>query len=323
MSSVIIITQNPDMKYSIVLTICSTLLFSCVLAQNFEKVVFSDKGAGDYYIAVKPVSNKIKGVLVLLPGYAEIPESIFPETKLFNVAFVNDIVTIAVAGGPKLYADEVVIEKINRALFDIRKRYPGVSKDNFIIGGFSAGGSLSLRYTEYCVQNPANAAIVPKAVFAVDSPVDLIGIYEYFQREIKKNYSPVGVSEASTILDVMRKEIGTPESNLKRYNELTPFNHTLDYEGNEKYLKNVAVRVYEDIDIEWQLKERRRSLYDTNILNASELINRLMLMGNNNAEFIVSKRPGRRSNGMRHPHSWSIVDEVEFIQWASALFDAK
>lgn len=311
------------MKCKVILTICSALLFNFALGQTFEKISFSDKDPGDYYLAVKPVSNKIKGVLILLPGYAEIPESIFPETKLFNVAFINDILTIAVAAGPKLYADDAVIDKLNRALLNIRKRFPDVSKDNFIIGGFSAGGSLSLRYTEYCVQNPTKAAIVPKAVFAVDSPVDLIGIYEYFQREIKKNYSPVGVSEANTISDIMRKEIGMPETNLEKYNELTPFNHRLDYEGNEKYLKNVAVRIYEDIDVEWQLKERRRSLYDTNILNASELINRLMLMGNNNAEFIVSKRPGRRSNGMRHPHSWSIVDEVEFIQWALALFDGK
>ena len=85
----------------------------------------------------------------------------------------------------------------------------------------------------------------------------------------------------------------------------------------------MAVRVYEDIDVEWQLKERRRSLYDTNILNASELINRLLLSGNNKAEFKTSKQPGQRSNGMRHPHSWSIVDEVECIQWAIKLFDTK
>ena len=121
----------------------------------------------------------------------------------------------------------------------------------------------------------------------------------------------------------MKKEIGTPETNPKRYHELSPFNHKLTEPGNEKFLKNMAVRFYEDMDEAWQLKNRRRSLFDSNALSASELINRLLLMGNERAEFMTSKQPGVRSNGARHPHSWSIVDEVECIQWTLSLFDTK
>ena len=51
-------------------------------------------------------------------------------------------------------------------------------------------------------------------------------------------------------------------------------------------------------------------------LPASELINRLVQQGNDTAEFMQAKQPGMRSNGLRHPHSWSIVDEVELVQWA-------
>jgi len=131
----------------------------------------------------------------------------------------------------------------------------------------------------------------------------------------------VGVNEAKTVSAMMSKEIGTPETNPKRYNELTPFNHELNEPGNERYLKNMAVRVYEDIDVEWSLKNRRRSIYDSNALDASELINRLLLMGNERAEFMTAKQPGYRSNGMRHPHSWSIVDEIECIQWCLNLFE--
>jgi|SRR5687768_8742279 len=312
------------MKQKIILTIWSALIFACASGQTVEKISFNDKNpVDDYYLLVKPVSSNIRGVLVLLPGYGELAENIFPQTKLFNVAYVNNILTIAIACGQKIYTDEAVIDRLNRGLTDIIKKYPTITKDNFVIGGFSAGGTISLRYAEYCVENPSKVPINPKGVFAVDSPVDLAGIYDYFQREIKKNYSQAGVSEANMISNIMSKEIGTPETNPKRYNELTPFNHKLENEGNEKYLKNMAVRLYEDIDVEWQLKERRRSLYDTNILNASELINRLMLMGNERAEFMTSKRPGYRSNGMRHPHSWSIVDEVEFIQWTLNLFNTK
>jgi hypothetical protein len=85
------------------------------------------------------------------------------------------------------------------------------------------------------------------------------------------------------------------------------------------YLKDVAVRTYHDIDIAWVIEERQRSAFDTNFLNASELIKRLRALGNERAEFIQSDQKGYRSNGMRHPHSWSIVDEVECIQWIKTI----
>jgi hypothetical protein len=304
-------------------TVLALVIMNSAVGQNFEKIIFNDKDTEDYYIQLKPLTERINGVLVLLPGYGEKPESIFPSSNLFNTAYANNILTLAIAGGEKIYADEKVIDKLNRGLHDFLNRNPNIPKDKFVFGGFSAGGTISLRYAEYAVENPTKIPITIKGVFAVDSPVDLGDIWEYFQREIKKNYSEAGVFEAKFVSEKMTKEIGTPESNPKRYDELTPFNHRLTEPGNERYLKNIAVRVYEDIDVEWQLKQRRRSLYDSNALGASELINRLMLMGNERAEFVTSKQPGMRSNGMRHPHSWSIVDEVECIQWMLKLFNSK
>lgn len=85
--------------------------------------------------------------------------------------------------------------------------------------------------------------------------------------------------------------------------------------GNEKYLKNVALRLYYDTDIEWQLKNRRNSYFDTNMAEGSELIKRLLRLGNTQAEFVASERSGIRNNGTRNPSSMSIVKSVEFIQW--------
>ena len=45
------------------------------------------------------------------------------------------------------------------------------------------------------------------------------------------------------------------------------------------------------------------------------MVARLMLEGNNRAEFVSSKEPGMRSNGMRRPNAFNIVDEVDCIQW--------
>ena len=303
--------------------LATLLLFFCfpeLYSQNFEKVVFNKSLSDGYYLAVEPNTDKLKGVLLLLPGFGQNAESIFPESKLHNVAYVNGILTVAVGVGRKLYADDSVIERLNQAIENIKDKYD-VPSDKFVIGGYSAGGTISLRYAEYCFEMTNEAPITPQAVFTVDSPVDLFQIWNYFQREIEKNYSDAGVGEAKFISKIMLDEIGDPRTNADNYNKLTPFNSKLSKSGNEKFLASIPVRLYEDIDVEWQLKNRRRSLYDSNALDASELINDLLILGNEDAEFVTATAPGYRSSGLRHPHSWSIVDEVEFIQWSLKILE--
>ena len=93
------------------------------------------------------------------------------------------------------------------------------------------------------------------------------------------------------------------------------------YGENEKFLKNTSVRAYHDVDIAWRLINRNQTVHNSNYEVTAELINRLMLMGNKKAEFMQSFKTGYRSNGRRHPHSWSIVDEVEFIQWMKKIIN--
>ncbi|MEQ8426106.1 MAG: hypothetical protein RIA63_15410, partial [Cyclobacteriaceae bacterium] len=275
------------MKSTLIILLVTSCLFN-LQSQNFEKITFDASTPDGYYLAVKPASGDPGGVLLLLPGFAQSAESVFPESKLPNVAYVNGILTVAIAGGRKLYADDEVVKRLNKAITHIQKEYK-VGADKFIIGGFSAGGTIGLRYAEYCNQFPEQAPIKPKAVFAVDSPVDLFGIWNYFQREIKKNYSEAGVGEAKFVSEIMLNEIGDPASNKKGYDELTPFSTQRDEPGNEKFITKIPVRFYEDVDVAWQLENRRRSLYDSNALDASELINRLLLQGNEKAEFIRSE----------------------------------
>lgn len=116
--------------------------------QNFEKITFDNSIKDGYYLVVQPSSDELKGALLLLPGFGHNAESIFPESKLHNVAYVNNILTIAIAGGRKLYADVSVIERLNQAIEHIKNKY-NVASDKFIIGGYSAGGTISLRYAEY------------------------------------------------------------------------------------------------------------------------------------------------------------------------------
>ncbi|HYG37315.1 MAG TPA: hypothetical protein VD908_01795 [Cytophagales bacterium] len=289
------------------------------ISQNFEKITLDSSDPTNYYLVVKP-SAQVRGVMVLLPGFGGVPENIFPETKLHNTAYVNGIMTVALGVGNKVYADKPVVDKINNVLKDVVTRF-SVSPENFVMGGFSAGGTISLRYVQLSVEKPAEFPVKFKGVFTVDSPIDLVDIFKYFERELEKNFSDAGVNEAKFVKDIMLREIGSPTTDLEAYKKLTPFYKENEGYGNEKFLKDIAVRAYHDIDVSWQHNNRRRSLYDCNCLNSSEMINRLMLMGNERAEFIQSKTRGIRSSGQQHPHSWSIVDEVEAIQWMDKLFN--
>lgn len=78
--------------------------------QNIEKVVFDKRDStNDYYLATRPASNYIKGTLVVFCSFRT-PESLLPETKLHNVAFANDLLTVYISMGRKLYADTATVD---------------------------------------------------------------------------------------------------------------------------------------------------------------------------------------------------------------------
>ena len=190
-----------------------------------------------------------------------------------------------------------------------------VDTSKFVLAGYDEAGNIALRYTELTYETPSKYSVQPKAVFGIDTPVDLFGLWHWSENQIKKNFWTGAVGDAKYYLEVMTKENGTIYDNPEKYKQLSPFNKNEETAGNEKYLQGIPVRLYYDTDIEWYLKNRRNSFYDTKIPDGSELIKRLLLSGNNQAEFIASKQAGLRGDGVRHPNSISIVNEVECIHW--------
>lgn len=294
------------------------LFFSlCGYAQEYQRVDFDfdlQNGGKGYYLAVVP-KGKIEGTLVLLGGYGEAPENVLRETKVPTVASDNNILTIVMSVGPRMYADAATVAAINNYLADTIRRF-NVNKESFVFGGMSAGGTIALRYVERCHERPASFPVVPKAVFAIDSPVDLTDLWAYFDRELGRNFSDAGMNEARNIQQQLKDEFGgTPANVPATFIAHSPFDVNSKQPGNERFLKNIPVRSYHDTDLVWYLNNRRRGVRDTNVYASSELIARLMLMGNEKAELMISNGTGYRANGTRHPHSWSIAEPVELVNW--------
>jgi hypothetical protein len=285
-----------------------------VRSQNTEKIVFNaGDSVNDYYLAIPPLSGNIQGVQVLLASFMS-PESVLSESKLQNVAYGNDILTIIASMGQELSADSNAVSRINIILKNVVDHY-AADRSRFALGALGYTGNIVLRYTEICYENPKLFPILPKAVFVINCPVDLSGLVHWCEAEIKKNYFPGNVGDAKYILDALTKTYGTYAEHPERYIQVSPFNRDGPSPGNEKYLTKVAVRLYYDTDIAWELKTHRNSYYDTYMPDGSEMIKRLLLEGNEDAEFISSKQPGIRSTGKRTPFSWSLPDEVDCIQW--------
>lgn len=300
-------------RYFITLLI-SCLLCTAVFCQHPENILLNPaKDSTDYYTVIRPASKNVKGAVVLLSSF-QLPENLLTETKLQNTAYANELLLAVVPMKMKLYADSFSVNRINTTLLDIVKRF-AFDTSRFVLSGYDEAGNIALRYTEMTYEYKEKFPIQPKAVFTIDTHVDLFGLWHWAENQIKKNYWQGAVGDAKFYLDAMTKENGTIYNNTVAYKALTPFYRESDATGNEQYLKNIPVRLYYDMDINWQLQNRRNSFYDTKMPDGSELIKRLLLSGNNRAELIPAKTPGRRSNGERHPNSLSIVDEVDCIEW--------
>lgn len=310
--------MNPTLKSTFCL-FSFMLVCQFAFSQTLKKIVLNDKDfLCGHYLVVEPENDTISGVLILLSGFGQIAEDTPPETKIHNIAYANSILTIFYAGGNKLYADSITQENISTMVKDVISKYK-VKTNSFVIGGYSAGGMIAMRYVELCNEFPGRFPIQPKGIFTVDSPIDIFTIWDQLEETAKNNYSELGAEEAVRAMGHIKNDYGVPKENIATYAKLTAFSMNKSYCENEKFLRNTPVRTYHDVDIAWRITNRNQTVHNSNYEVTAELINRLVLMGNDKAEFMQAFQTGYRSNGLRHPHSWSIVNEVELIQWMNEL----
>jgi poly(3-hydroxybutyrate) depolymerase len=112
---------------------------SCLNSQNIERISMGDDPAL-HYLAVPPADSAV-GALILLPGFGQLSNSIFPETKLHNVAYTNQLLVVAIHYGQKMYVDKPTEKWLNTCIEDMLQRYQ-INPDKVVIGGFSAGVPL-------------------------------------------------------------------------------------------------------------------------------------------------------------------------------------
>src|SRR5207253_2212991 len=98
------------------------------------------------------------------------------------------------------------------------------------------------------------------------------------------------------IITKLKADFGDPHTDLTKYEAASAFTRGATDSINEKALTGIAFRTYHDVDPQWYIENRNKSVYETNMADGSELVSRLRALGNKQAAFIKSSVHGRRSS---------------------------
>ncbi|KFE99223.1 hypothetical protein IX39_00650 [Chryseobacterium formosense] len=304
------------MKYKL-LIILFIAFFSNAFAQEAEKVTFKD--SKNFYYRIVP-EGKPQGMIVVLPGGGENAERVMNQIYLDELAYAKDMLVLFTnweEDGDFFYnADQKFLDRIVK---DNVEKY-GIPKNKISIGGLSGGGMLAITYAERAVRDK-NTYFVPSSVFAIDPPLDYENMYYRLERDIERNFSDAAVNEAKMFNKELVAAIGTPDKNRDKYLKESMFTYRDKDGGNAKYLMNIPILMYTEAGIMWQMKNRGRNIYDLNCADITAMMNLLKLRGHKNADLIITNDRGIRPEGFRHPHSWSIMDSEECLNWILKHFN--
>jgi hypothetical protein len=266
----------------------------------------------NYYTVFIPKDLDLKGYVFLLPGFGETSENVLEQTDLPVLLAENGFLTVIPTlqdGVLSFGIDEISQKAFLRISQHVKQKY-NLEKLPYYIGGFSIGGSTAIKFSE-------ETEYKPRAVFAIDPPLDFERFYLSCEREVRLAGNSIPDEERVYMIDRLNKEMGgSPKRVLQNYYKTSPYSFTDISQTAVKKMKNVPLRIYSELDINWYIKDRQEDFTGLNITECSAMINELNRLGNNKASLITTQNKGfRKPNNEKQPHSWSIVDNEELIKW--------
>ncbi len=295
------------------LSILCFFVLTNLYGQKIEKVYLDESDSSkNCYTIIYPAEQDWKGYIIILPGFGQNADRVLEQTNLPKLTAQKGLLTIIPTlqdGVLSFGVDNPSQKSLENIIQDVKSKH-NLDGQNFYIGGFSIGGSAAIKYAQ-------NATVKPQAVFAIDPPLDFERFYNSSKRDIRlsvnKNPSQENVYMVERIEEVFG---GTPETALSKFHKISPYSFSDHTQSAVKKFGNIPLSIYSEPDVQWWLKERNADLTSMNVTECSAFINELNRLGNDKAELILTENKGfRKPNNSRHPHSWSIVDNDNLIEW--------
>ncbi len=280
-----------------------------------RRVPMTERG---HTLILPDAGSPTRGVVVFIDARRFDTESFeLKSGGLETEALARDVAVLHITTGNPL--EFLFDEAVTYGLAD---RIAGVLEENnlgeapIFLAGLSLGGTRALKLAEFLRVYVDRYHIQAAAVAIVDAPLDMVRLWEAERRAAALNFHPAAADEGRWVTYLLETHLGgAPADARARYVEYSPFVYGAADGGNAVHLKNVPVRAYQEPDVDWWIENRRKSYYGMNALDQAALITQLRILGNTRAELVSSH--GRRegySEGAS-PHTWSIVDNGELVEW--------
>lgn len=128
--------------------------------------------------------------------------------------------------------------------------------------------------------------------------------------------APDSMVESAYIIKRLHQEIGgSPDEVRSAYYDMSPYSYTDTRQYAIQPLISLPIRLYTEPDIDWWIEDGS-DMSTMNTYDFAAMTNELKRKGNTQVELILTENLGyRKPDNNRHPHSWSIVNSHELVEW--------
>ena len=272
------------------------------------------------YIVVKPQEGAIKGVLFLLDGLGGSPQNVLMQSAIPTYAAQQGLLTIIpmLQTGKSYFGSDLGSQKSLKTIVEGAVAKYKLTGKNCYFGGFSIGGTCVVKYAQ--LAKTENYPVQPKAVFAIDPPLDWERFYNGAVRT-KAFTAPENLNgEVPFMIARIEAEMGgTPEKARSAFYRLSPYSFSDTTRTAAKTLLDMPLMLLSEPDIAWWMSQRGYDYSYLNITDGAALIADLHRLGNEKAMLVTTTDKGfREPQHFQHPHSWSIADAAQTVKWLLA-----
>jgi len=253
--------------------------------------------------------------LILFPGMGGDPARIEQESHIPAMAMAENMTVALMNMNQNLWLYPADLVHLNQLLEEILDQLPEAPQ-RLAIGGFSSGGLVSMLWAQHLITEHSPVPI--DKVFMVDSPTDLSALYAMMQLDLTQDYPAWRLEEPRWFVNQCHAAFGQGDRLMQSLEAHSVYTHRTKNLYNISALQSIDLRFYTEPDPAWWEENRMVSYEGSNSFLIDQFETTAREAEWNNLEIIRTENRGYRSNGERHPHSWSIVDAEDLLAWIKA-----